>query len=86
MKATAVIHMNFLSDKCAGTVFKALEPEIEKPPTKRYRATLTKEDETLILRIEAEDTVALRASANAYLRWISAINDCLTVLQDACAN
>ncbi len=78
MKATAVIHISFPSSDIARAVLKALEPEIQRPPTRRYRADITEEGRKLILKIEAEDTVALRASANAYLRWVSAITECFT--------
>jgi tRNA threonylcarbamoyladenosine modification (KEOPS) complex Pcc1 subunit len=35
----------------------------------------------LVLRIEAKDTIALRATSNAYLRWISSIMNVLSALE-----
>lgn len=82
MKRNAVVRMRFPSQRHLDTVFKALEPEAKTPPTDRSRATLEKEAVSLVLQIEARDTVALRAAANAYLRWIDSIMKILTVLED----
>jgi tRNA threonylcarbamoyladenosine modification (KEOPS) complex Pcc1 subunit len=80
MKANALARLCFPSEKHLEIVCKALEPEARKPPSMRSRAILEKEDDVLILKIEAKDTVALRATVNAYLRWISSIYDCLLML------
>lgn len=80
MKRDAVVRMKFPSQRQLEVVFKALEPEAKKSPTERSKATLEKEDSYLILRIEAKDTVALRAAANAYLRWIDSMKNILEVL------
>jgi tRNA threonylcarbamoyladenosine modification (KEOPS) complex Pcc1 subunit len=40
-----------------------------------------KEGEYLILKIEAKDTVALRAALNAYLRWINSILNVFQTLE-----
>jgi tRNA threonylcarbamoyladenosine modification (KEOPS) complex Pcc1 subunit len=81
MKATAVVRLKFPSEKRLGIVFKALEPEVDKPVTMRSRAKLEKEDNFLVLKVEAGDTVALRAALNAYLRWINSMMNVLEVLE-----
>jgi len=81
MKANALIRLQFPSEQRLEIVFKALEPEVRKPPTMRSRAILQKENMFLILKIEAKDTVALRASVNAYLRWINSMANVLEVLE-----
>jgi len=81
MKANAVLRLKFPSQTHLEIIFKALEPEVRKTPTMRSRAFLEKEDTFLILKIEANDTVALRASVNAYLRWIDSIRNVLGVLE-----
>lgn len=73
--------VSFPNRRYLETVFKALEPEVRKSPTMRSRAFLEKEDTFLILKIEANDTVALRAAVNAYLRWIDSIRNVLGVLE-----
>lgn len=81
MKANALIRLKIPSEQRLEIVFKALEPEVRKPQTMRFRVILQKENMFLILKIEAKDTVALRASVNAYLRWINSIVNVLEVLE-----
>lgn len=81
MKANAILRLKFPSQKLLEIIFKALEPEVRKTPTMRSRAFLEKEDTFLILKIEASDTVALRATVNAYLRWIDSMRNVLGVLE-----
>lgn len=78
MKAKAVLRLKFPSKRSLKIVYKALMPEVEKPTTTRSRASLKIDGDFLVLSVEAKDTVALRATLNAYLRWISA---CTTLLQ-----
>jgi len=81
MKATAVVRLKFSSEKRLEIVFKALEPEVDKPVTMRSRAKLEKDDSFLVLKVEARDAVALRAALNAYLRWINSTLNVLEVLE-----
>jgi len=81
MKANAVLRLKFPSQRHLEIIFKALLPEVRKPPTMRSQASLEKEDTFLVLKIEAKDTVALRATVNAYLRWIDSIRNVLGVLE-----
>lgn len=73
MRTRASVRLKFPSKRRLEIVVKALEPEIRKPATKRSRASIEKENTSLVLKVEAIDIVALRATLNAYLRWISAI-------------
>jgi KEOPS complex subunit Pcc1 len=82
MKANAVLRLKFPSQRHLEIIFKALLPEVRKPPTMRSRVFLERDDTFLILKIEAKDTVALRASVNAYLRWINSMTNALEVLQN----
>lgn len=81
MKANAVLRLKFPSQRNLEIIFKALVPEVREPPTMRSRAFLEKEDSILILKVEASDTVALRATVNAYLRWIDSMRNVLRVLE-----
>jgi len=81
MKANTVLRLKFPSQRHLEIIFKALLPEVRKPPTMRSQASLEKEDTFLVLKIEAKDTVALRATVNAYLRWIDSIRNVLGVLE-----
>lgn len=75
------MRLKFTSGKQSETVFNSLKPEIKNPSTTRSRANLEKEGMFLILKIEAEDTVALRATLNAHLRWVSSVLNVLEVLK-----
>jgi tRNA threonylcarbamoyladenosine modification (KEOPS) complex Pcc1 subunit len=44
--------------------------------------SLEKDDAVLVLRVEASDTVALRAALNAYLRWINSAVKVLETLEN----
>ncbi len=66
----------------ADVLYRALLPELSSLPTKRARVRLEKsEDSRMLLEVEAEDLVALRAVVNTYLRWISSARRCLEALE-----
>ena len=52
-------------------LLEALTPEANAPVTRRANVKLEKDGLFLKLTVEADDTVALRATLNAYLRWIN---------------
>jgi KEOPS complex subunit Pcc1 len=81
MKTRATVRLKFPSKKHLQMVFDSLKPEANNPTTRRSRTMLKKDSNFLVLRIEACDTVALRASLNAYLRWINSILNVFEVLE-----
>jgi len=81
MKATAAVRLKIPFEKLLETVFSSLKPEVTNVATTRSRAVLEKKEEFLILKIEAKDTVALRAALNAYLRWINSIFNVLGIIE-----
>jgi tRNA threonylcarbamoyladenosine modification (KEOPS) complex Pcc1 subunit len=44
---------------------------------------LTCDSQVLVLDVEAKDTVALRATLNAYLRWINSTANVLETIENA---
>jgi tRNA threonylcarbamoyladenosine modification (KEOPS) complex Pcc1 subunit len=80
MRASARIVLALPRGGRLETVLRALGPEVERPVTVRSGVSLAREDACLVLRVEARDTVALRATLNAYLRWISSLLHVLDVL------
>jgi len=73
--AKAVVHLKFKSERQLQSSLEALNPELNAPVTRRANVSMQKQGATLVLSFEAEDTVALRATVNAFLRWIaSALN------------
>lgn len=81
MKARAECKISFPNKRYLDTILNALKPEVDKPATIRSMAFIDKDETSLILKIEARDTVALRAALNAYLRWIGSIVNVLELLQ-----
>ena len=81
MKAKATVRLHFSSKNHLETLFRALSPEASRPPNLRAVTVLEKEGNFLALRVEASDTIALRATLNAYLRWISSITNVLNILE-----
>lgn len=81
MRAQAVIHIDFPSERHLAIVLKALEPEAKSPATSRSRVRVKGEGCRLTLSFEASDTSALRAAVNSYLHWIALIKDTYTVLE-----
>jgi tRNA threonylcarbamoyladenosine modification (KEOPS) complex Pcc1 subunit len=71
------------SEKQLTTLLDTLSPEVEKPVGTRANAVLEREGSFLVLKLEAKDTVALRAALNAYLRWISSTVNVLEVVEHA---
>jgi len=81
MRTKAIVRLKFPSEKHLQTAFNALEPETKKASTARSRAGLSMEDGFLVLDVEANDTVALRAAMNSYLRWINSAVEVLELLE-----
>ncbi len=75
MRRTATIHIELPSKKLAETLLTALTPETKKPATSRSRVTLESRDRRLTIRVEADDTSALRSTLNSYLRWVALVRD-----------
>jgi tRNA threonylcarbamoyladenosine modification (KEOPS) complex Pcc1 subunit len=86
MRAFAKIVFHFHHTEHLEIILKALRPEVEKPATRRSSLSLAKDDESLVLEVETKDTVALRATLNAYLRWASSLMNVLEVLEERSQN
>ena len=80
-KANATINFDFASEKQVDTLLCALLPEAKAPPTHRATVKMEKAGCNLSLVVEAEDTVALRATLNAYLRWINSTLNVIEVVK-----
>lgn len=66
MKTRAELMIEFPSIPAAQAARKALEESEFKG--NRTRCRVEKKDHTVLISVEAEDTVALRAMVNSYLR------------------
>jgi tRNA threonylcarbamoyladenosine modification (KEOPS) complex Pcc1 subunit len=83
MTAEATVRLRCSSEKQLTTLLDALSPETEKPVGTRANAVLERASNLLVLKVEAKDTVALRAALNAYLRWIGSTVNVLDVVEHA---
>jgi tRNA threonylcarbamoyladenosine modification (KEOPS) complex Pcc1 subunit len=82
LDAKATIHLSF-TEKQVDTLLSALIPEAKAPPTHRSTVKLQKDGCQLTLTVNAEDTVALRATLNAYLHWINSTLNVIEVVKKA---
>lgn len=81
MKAKAIVRFKFPSEKHLKVVWEALKPEVDKPATPRFKGLIEKYGNSMVLDVEARDTVALRAALNAYLRWINSVIKVIEILE-----
>jgi tRNA threonylcarbamoyladenosine modification (KEOPS) complex Pcc1 subunit len=81
MKAKAVVRLKFPSEKHLKTVSGALSPEVNRPVSTRAKVILEQDGIFLVLKVEAESTVALRSTLNAYLRWIASGTNVMRTLE-----
>ena len=80
-RAKAKLRLKFNSQEQLSTLLKALAPEANSPVTRRANVNLQKKGAFLLLTVDAEDTVALRATLNAYLRWINLTINVMNVVE-----
>jgi len=80
LKAKAIVRLCFSSEKQLAALVDALGPEVKRQVGVRSKVSLVQDSEFLVLVVEAEDTVALRAALNAYLRWLSSMVNVLDVV------
>ena len=81
LKAKASVRLRFASDKELEALVRALEPELNRQIAVRSKTSISKESGALVLDVEAEDTVALRAALNSYLRWIDSVMNVLRAVE-----
>jgi tRNA threonylcarbamoyladenosine modification (KEOPS) complex Pcc1 subunit len=82
-RAQATLRLKFSDQKQLATLLAALTPEVAVSQTHRAHVTLGAEDCFLVLSVDAQDTVALRATLNAYLHWINSTLDVIDVVANA---
>jgi tRNA threonylcarbamoyladenosine modification (KEOPS) complex Pcc1 subunit len=80
--AKASVRLKFASQKQLSTLLEALTPEANAQVTRRANIKLEKGGLFLVLTVEADDTVALRATLNAYLRWIDSTTNVMHMVED----
>jgi tRNA threonylcarbamoyladenosine modification (KEOPS) complex Pcc1 subunit len=82
-RAKANIRLKLRSEEQLNTLLHALDPEAKATVTRRANAKLEKDGLYLVLMVDADDTVALRSTLNAYLRWISTVINVIDAVSEA---
>lgn len=75
MKASADVEFSFKGVREAEAVLQSLKPERIMPKTSRCEVKLSRRKNVLWLQVDAEDTAALRAALNSFLRWTIVAKD-----------
>jgi tRNA threonylcarbamoyladenosine modification (KEOPS) complex Pcc1 subunit len=79
--ASARVVVPVSEERSRRVILQALRSEVRGQVTPRSRVSLAEHDGAILLEVRARDTVALRASVNAHLRWIHAVLRVLHVLE-----
>jgi KEOPS complex subunit Pcc1 len=74
-RAEGQLEFRFGNERVAGAVFKAIKPERELPEPSRCKVSITLRKTVLCLRVEAQDTAALRAAVNSFVRLVKVAKD-----------
>jgi len=81
-RASANVEIIFESEKEAKAVHSSIKPEELLPESARCRASIMRRKNVLCLEIDAEDTAALRAALNSFLRWTIVARDVIKAGRD----
>ncbi len=68
-RAVAKVEFDFKNQRGAEAVLRSLVPEKTLPKTSKCTVDITRRKNVLCLQVDAEDTAALRAALNSFLRW-----------------
>jgi tRNA threonylcarbamoyladenosine modification (KEOPS) complex Pcc1 subunit len=80
-RATAILRINFKSNRQLNAVAEALKPEIAHSYGIKAQATLTIRKTELILKFEGKNSTTLRAITISYLRMLrTSLDACNVVL------
>lgn len=74
-KTAATVEFSFQDPREAEAVLQAIKPEEELPPSAKCKASIKRRKNVLCFQIEAEDTAALRAAVNSFIRWTIVARD-----------
>ena len=80
LKTQAEIIITLSSLEEAEAVYQSLKPETKPLHANRSEAKIEPRNKTLLINLEAKDTIALRAALNSYLRWIMQLAEIHSVI------
>ncbi|RBI63469.1 KEOPS complex Pcc1-like subunit [halophilic archaeon] len=73
----AVLEFEYDADAHATTVLRSVEREIGEIDGDRSRTTISRDDATVVVRVEADDLVALRAALNTWQTLVGVAEECI---------
>ncbi|VVB53174.1 KEOPS complex subunit Pcc1 [uncultured archaeon] len=71
----------FNAGNAASIIYEALLPELDQD-YQRTRTSLMLDGDTLVLKVEANDTVSMRAALNGWLRLIKITYEMCSLISD----
>ena len=74
-RASAKVELAFKNARMASAVWSSLKPEEGLPGSARCKVDIRRRKNILCLGIDADDTAALRAALNSFLRWAAVARD-----------
>jgi tRNA threonylcarbamoyladenosine modification (KEOPS) complex Pcc1 subunit len=81
-RATAGVEIAFEKEKEAKAVHNSLKPEELLPVSARCKVVIIRRKNVLCIEIDANDTAALRAALNSFLRWTMVARDAIKAGRD----
>jgi len=82
MEIATEIEISF-DNNISEILLTSLKPETLRSPSERSQSKiLQKDSDTIIIKIEANDLISLRAAINSYFRWLIGIFNCLEVIDE----
>ncbi len=74
-RTSAKLELEFPDEKSASVIRDSIQPEELLPKSTRCKASVSVMKNVLCLEIDAEDTAAMRAAVNSFLRWVVVARD-----------
>jgi len=66
-----MVNIKLVDENTCNLLYDALVLESSYNPNERAQANLEKDKDTLILKINAKDSISARASINSFMKWIN---------------
>lgn len=66
-----MVNIKLEDENTCDLLYDALVLESTYNPNERAQADLEKDNDTLILKINAKDSISARASINSFMKWIN---------------
>ncbi|TFG10563.1 hypothetical protein EU534_00815 [Candidatus Heimdallarchaeota archaeon] len=72
----------FKNQEITQKIYDSLVLESKYDPNERAKTTITLEETSLIINIDAKDSVSARAASNSFLKWVNLSEQILDFVED----